>query len=229
MDKTTISSNFALTLFTCLIMIYTTFSLTCDIVAFKMVKLNEHCFLMASAFLFPMLYVFVDIITELFGSKNARFAVLLHILCDCLFTFTILWLIHLPSPNWWDKQEAYNIVLNPMGGLYFAGVFASIVSSFLNIYFMQKFKNKMNGKFFAFRSSISSILGILIYTVITGFLAYSSQLDTTHLFQVVSLDLLTNTSFAMVYVFCITPIVSYCKKTITRKVETPIMHNFAII
>ena len=152
-------------LFTFLVMMYTAIALCCDIIAFKMVNIGHDHALMAAAFLFPLLYVFTDVITELFGGKCARFAVLVHIACDLVFTFMILFFIHLNSPSWWHNQAAYNTVLDPMGRLYIAGVIGGILSAVVNIYYLSKWKLLTNGKYFWLRSSVSTAIAIFVYTV----------------------------------------------------------------
>jgi len=196
--------------FLTLAMLYLTVSLACDIVAYKVVNV---CGLLSigAAFIFPLLYVFSDVLTEIFGEKPARFVIIVHICCDFIFTVLILTIIHLPSPSSWHLQSAYNQVLNPMMRLYVAGIIGSLSSSFININILSRWKVLMKGRFFWLRSIGSTCIGIISYTVITDLLAFRTALNTANLLEVTLVNLVSNISFAILYTGFATFLVKFLK------------------
>lgn len=198
-------------IYTALVMLYVAIALTCDIVAFKMVKIGGLT-LMASAFLFPLLYVFTDMITELYGAKSARFAVLVHAGGDFFYSFSTIFFISLPSPHWWHHQAAFNTVVLPMGRLWLAGMLGDVISAFINIHFLAKWKRQSKGKYFWLRSTASTAIGIIVYTITTDLFAFNKALSNAHLIQVTSFNVGTNVLFATLYIFVASFLVNFIKK-----------------
>lgn len=154
-------------------LLYLTFALICDPIAYKIISIPFlSIYTIGAGFVFPMLYAFIDIIAELYGENIARFVLFTHIGCDILFTYTILFFIHLPSPHWWEKQSAYNTVFNPMARLNIADILGTVISFLINIRLIVKWKWVYKGKFYIIRAFFASSIGILIYTVITDVLAF---------------------------------------------------------
>lgn len=135
-------------------------AVACDIVAYKMVSVFS-TFIMGSAFIFPSLYSFINVIAELYGPSTARFILFIHIVGDCIFTFLILSIVHQQSPPWWTHQNAYLTVLSPMNKLYFSGMLADLGSTLINIHLLNKWKNLVKGKFFIIRGFFASAIGII--------------------------------------------------------------------
>lgn len=188
-------------------MFYVAVALTCDPLAYKIIDLKFTPIIGASI-LFPMLYVFVDIIAELYGQSLARFIVYVHIICDLFFTFVIISIIHLPSPDWWHLQSAYNQVLDPMGRLYIAGVIGTLCSFLTNIYLLVRWKKIYGGKYFWARSFFATAIGIIIYTVVTDLIAFSHIRDNI---SITLANTSTNILFAALYMLIAVPIVRYFK------------------
>ena len=206
--KTSFQRNYKI--FAIFAMAYITISVACDVVAYKIVAFAGLPIIGASI-LFPLLYVLNDVITELFGGKVSRVTMWIHVVCDFFFTYLIILIIHLPSPDWWHHQSAYDTVVNPMGRMYIANLIGIIVSTTVNIGFLSKWKVLMHGKFFALRSIVSSLIGILLYTIVTDLLAYSSYLDYSHLIKVTLTNLTSNVAFGIIYVFIASFVVRYVK------------------
>jgi hypothetical protein len=191
-------------------MLYLTISLACDIVAYKQVSIGN-LISVGSAFIFPLLYVLSDTSTEVFGEKATRLVIWIHTGCDCVFTYLILYLIHLPSPSNWHLQDAYNQILDPMARLYVAGIIGSLGSSFININILSRWKVLTKGKFFWLRSIGSTSIGILSYTVLTDLIAFSKTFNTADLLQVTLLNIVSNISFAVIYTGIATFLVKFLK------------------
>lgn len=195
-----------------LAMFYLTISLACDPLAFKVISLPFSP-LVGSALLFPLLYASMDIIAELYGEKTSRYIIYVHIVFDCLFTFTIIGIAHLPSPSWWTHQEAYNTVLNPMGRLYVAGIIGSLVSSLIDVHLLVKWRDLYQGKYFWARSVISSSISILAYTVVTNTIAF---IHLKHFGAITLTNIVSNIVFAAIYLTFSVPLVRFLKHILNQ-------------
>ena len=183
----------------CLIsMVYLTFALACDLLAYKILKFGNWPIIGASI-LFPMTYAFMDFISEIYGNHIAKIVIWFHVFCDFLFTYIICWIIHLPSPDFWHYQEAYNQVIDPMARLYTANFLGMITSALLNIFILRKLRIFTQGKYYWIRSFISIAISITIYTLITDLLAYNLTATKDILTELTLVNLISNISFAFFY------------------------------
>ncbi len=184
--------------FVTIAMLYLTVSLACDIVAYKLVSVGNIIFI-GAGFIFPLLYVLTDVLTEVFGETNAKIIVWIHVICDFIFTSLIIIIAHLPSPATWHKQSAYDIVLDPMVRLYFAGIVGVLASSLINIHVLSRLKILMRGKLFWFRSICSTSIGLVVYTVVTDLLAFHTAMSQSDLIEITLTNTASNILFAAMY------------------------------
>lgn len=118
----------------------------------------------AGTILFPISYIFGDVITEVYGFKRSRriiwigFGVL-------VFSALVFWLVQiLPGEATWQAeigQEAYNLVLGGMssGGIIAASLAGFFAGSFSNAILMAILKVLTKGKFLWTRTIGSTIVG----------------------------------------------------------------------
>lgn len=107
----------------------------------------------------PFIFLLEDIIVELYGFKVSRFLLWLVLASTIIFSLLTVWIVHLPSPTYWHKQEIYNIVFDPILKVGFSSVLAVFVGRFTNIILMTKWKIMMKGRFFWIRSIFSTFIG----------------------------------------------------------------------
>ena len=133
-----------------------------------MVSLNYLLQIISGAtFIFPITYCIGDIVTEVYGYKMARKLIWLSLLLQFIFSILITFAIHLPSPDFWNHDDAYSTVFGAIIRFVLAGTVANIVSNFMNIYIVSKLKIPMEGKYFWIRSILSTITsGFLLVSII---------------------------------------------------------------
>ncbi len=139
---------------------------------YKMVEIN-HILEPGCIFLFPLSYAVADIIAEVYGYRIARQIIWSALLAGFIFCIALKFVVSLPAPDYWQKQQAYEVVFSPIMRAYFATTIASLIGSFANIYIISKWKILMYGKHFWFRSLFSTGVGELFFSIIGGTLAYS--------------------------------------------------------
>lgn len=152
-------------------MLYVTMYIASYPVVYKIVKLGP-VIETGAIFLFPMCYAISDIVAEVYGYRIARQMVWLSMVCGLVFCGAIIGIINMPSPAFWNKENSYIDVLQPMYKSFIAMTVATIVGSFINIYIISKWRVILNGKFFWLRSIVSSSFGELAFSIIAGLIAF---------------------------------------------------------
>jgi len=125
----------------------------------------------AGTLLFPISYIFGDVLTEVYGFKNARKVIWIGFLCLAFSSF-VFWLVRImPAESSWQSmvgQDAYNAILGGMssGGLVIASILGYLTGSFSNAIVMALVKSITRGKFLWVRTISSTLVGEFIDTAV---------------------------------------------------------------
>lgn len=130
------------------------------------------------AFLFPLVYIVGDILTEVYGFKAARRVIFTGFALSVLAA-TTFYLVQLSPPaSDWGNQEAFESVLGFVPRIVLASVCAFVVGQLLNSFVLVKIKERTKEKALWLRLMGSTVLGefadtlifctIAFYGVITG-------------------------------------------------------------
>lgn len=123
----------------------------------------------AGTLLFPISYIFGDILTEVYGFKRARRIIWIGFIC-LVFSALIFWLIRImPGEATWQAtvgQEAFDKVLGGMshGGIVAASILGYLAGSFSNAIIMSLMKLLTKGKYLWMRTIGSTLVGELVDT-----------------------------------------------------------------
>ncbi|MEY4171576.1 MAG: hypothetical protein RLZ94_2649 [Actinomycetota bacterium] len=136
------------------------------------------------AFLFPLVYIAGDILSEVYGFKAARKAIFIGFAMSILAALTF-WLVQISPPaEAWGNQEAFESVLGFVPRIVLASVAGYLVGQLLNAWVLVKIKERTQEKALWLRLLGSTAVGefadtivfctIAFYGVITGeeFLIY---------------------------------------------------------
>jgi len=122
--------------------------------------------------LFPLSYIFGDIITEVYWYKEAKKIIYLWFI-SALFTSSVIILVWvLPSASDWHFQEAYNQILWLTPRIVLASLIAYFVGEFSNSYILAKIKIWMKGKYLFVRTIGSTIVGEFFDTILFVLIAF---------------------------------------------------------
>lgn len=118
----------------------------------------------AGTILFPVSYIFGDVLTEVYGFKKSRRVIWTGFAALALSAF-IFWLVRImPGEATWQAQTgqaAYNNVLGGMstGGIVLASLIAYLVGEFTNSVVLARMKVLTNGKWLWMRTIGSTLVG----------------------------------------------------------------------
>lgn len=118
----------------------------------------------AGTILFPISYVFGDVLTEVYGFRRSRRVIWAGFGC-LAFSALVLWLVRImPAEATWQEyagQEAYNAILGGMstGGIVLASLTAYWLGEFSNSMVLAKMKILTKGKWLWTRTIGSTLIG----------------------------------------------------------------------
>ncbi len=116
----------------------------------------------AGTIIFPLDYIFGDILTEVYGYKRSRRVIWCGFAAMALMAIFV-WLAGvLPGEAVWKQtvgQDAYNSVLGGISGLAVASLAAFFVGEFSNSYVLARMKVLMSGRYVWMRTIGSTLVG----------------------------------------------------------------------
>ncbi|MBW1722109.1 MAG: queuosine precursor transporter [Deltaproteobacteria bacterium] len=138
--------------------VFVTCLITANIAAVKLVNLFGFI-LPAAILVFPLSYITGDVLTEVYGYRQARRVIWLGFLCNFL-AVGALWLGQiLPPASFWDGQAAYERILGYTPRLLFASFLAYLAGEFANSYVLAKMKIATRGRWLWTRTIGSTLVG----------------------------------------------------------------------
>ena len=141
----------------------------------KIVDLGFSLFNVSMAFdagtiLFPVSYIFGDVLTEVYGYKRSRRVIWMGFACLALSAL-VLWTVSvLPGEATWQEyagDAAYGAILGGMstGGIVLASLAGFWTGEFTNSFVLAKMKVLTNGRWLWMRTIGSTLVGELVDTV----------------------------------------------------------------
>ena len=151
--------------------IFITCLITANIIAVKVVSFSFFI-LPAAIIVFPLSYIFGDILTEVYGYRQARRVIWLGFLCNLIFVI-FAWVGQiLPPAPFWEGQEAYKSILGYAPRLLVASFCGYLVGEFANSFVLAKMKILTRGRWLWTRTIGSTIVGEGLDTLIFITLAF---------------------------------------------------------
>jgi hypothetical protein len=138
--------------------VFTTCLITANIIAVKLVRVWG-LILPASIVIFPLSYVFGDVLTEVYGYRRARQVIWLGFFCNLVAVMAVLAGQAMPPASFWDGQAAYERILGYTPRLLVASFAAYLVGEFTNAFILAKMKIATGGRWLWTRTIGSTIAG----------------------------------------------------------------------
>ncbi len=165
--------------------------------------------------LFPLSYIFGDILTEVYGYRKSRRVIWVGFFCAGLMSLVLMLVTALPAAKDWPFQESFQNILGLTPRIVLASLIAYFAGEFSNSYLLAKLKVKTKGKFLWFRTISSTLLGEGIDTVLFVFIAFWGILPMTLLIPI----LVSNYIFKCGVEILFTPVTYKAVKFLKEKEE----------
>ena len=127
--------------------------------------------------LFPLSYVFGDILTEVYGYTRSRKVIWLGFASAALMSATFAIVGTLPSAQGWANQDAYEIILGLTPRIVMASLAGYWTGEFANSFVLAKMKVWTRGRWLWTRTIGSTLVGEAVDTAIFATIAFAGVLD----------------------------------------------------
>ncbi len=200
--------------------VFVTSLILSNIIAVKLVSVGPF-FVPAAILIFPVSYIFGDVLTEVYGYARARRVIWIGFGCN-LLAVIIIWLsIQLPpAPFWsagalespWSSQQAYQAILGFAPRLLAASFVAYLFGEFLNSFVMAKMKIATRGRHLWSRTIGSTLVGQLADSGIFILLAFYGTIPSAALGQMIFSQWLMKSAYEALITPLTYMVVNYLKR-----------------
>lgn len=156
--------------------LFVTCLIAANTIGVKVIALGE-VRLPAAIIVFPLSYIFGDILTEVYGYRWARRIIWLGFISNFIFVLLVYLGQLLPPAPSWGGQQAYETILGYTPRLVAASFCGYLAGEFSNSLIMARLKVKTQGRFLWVRTISSTIIGQGLDTALfitIGFIGTSS-------------------------------------------------------
>jgi uncharacterized integral membrane protein (TIGR00697 family) len=191
--------------------IFITCLITSNIIAVKLVNIFG-LVLPAAIIIFPISYIFGDVLTEVYGYHQARRVIWLGFFCN-LITVVAIWLGQiLPAASFWEGQAAYERILGYTPRLLGASFLAYLVGEFANSFVMAKMKIATSGRWLWTRTIGSTLVGQGLDSLVFMTLAFIGTIPLTVLVGAIVVQWLSKSAYEAMITPLTYVVVNFLKK-----------------
>jgi uncharacterized integral membrane protein (TIGR00697 family) len=192
--------------------LFVTCLITSNIIAVKIIDVAG-VVVPAAVVIFPLSYLFGDVLTEVYGYAKSRQVIWIGFGCNALAALAIWLGGRLPSAAFWDGQAAYVRILGSTGRLLLASFSAYLVGEFLNSLVLARMKIATRGRWLWTRTIGSTLVGQGADSLIFIAVAFAGSLSAANLGRVVIAQWLVKSAYETIATPATYAIVRYLKKT----------------
>ncbi len=139
----------------------------------------------AGTIIFPLTFILSDLITEVYGYKNARRAIWCGFLFNLVFILYGQIVIHLPSPHYANLNKSFDVLLAMNVRIIIASTISYFCAEPLNSFIMAKLKIIMQGHNMAIRFVSSTLVASGADSFIFGVLAFYGVMSNHNLLALI--------------------------------------------
>lgn len=135
----------------------------------------------AGVIIFPLSYIFGDVLTEVYGYGRTRQVIWTGFLAGGLMAASYWTAIALPAASFWRHQEALETVLGQVPRIVLASVIAYLAGEFVNSFVLAKMKIWTRGRHLWSRTIGSTVVGQAVDTMLFVAIAFGGAWPTQQL------------------------------------------------
>ena len=146
-----------------------------NIASTKILRLGPFTF-DGGTLLFPVSYIFGDILTEVYGYRRSRRVIWVGFGCAALMALVLAIVGALPPAEGWPYQDAYEAILGTTPRIVLASLIAYFAGEFSNSYTLARMKVLTEGRWLWTRTIGSTLVGQGVDTVLFVTIAFAGTL-----------------------------------------------------
>jgi queuosine precursor transporter len=152
----------------------------------------------AAVIIFPLTYLFGDVLTEVYGYERTRLVIWIGFAANILMSAMFMITIWLPYPAFWSNQAAYTTVLGLTPRLVMASLIAYFGGEFANAFVLSKVKVLTKGRWLWIRTIGSTAVGEGLDTLVFIVLAFIGAVPVAVLIEMVVAQYLWKVGYEVV-------------------------------
>lgn len=197
--------------FVVIVAVFVTCLITANVIAVKLIDLFGWI-VPAGVLIFPLSYVTGDVLTEVYGYRQARRVIWLGFICNAVVVVAV-WLGQiLPPAGFWDGQAAYERILGYTPRLLVASFAAYLVGEFTNSFVLAKMKVATRGRWLWMRTIGSTLVGQGLDSIVFIVLAFAGSMPGMVLAAAVVTQWLVKTTYEVAATPLTYAVVGYLKR-----------------
>ncbi|MCH8036177.1 MAG: queuosine precursor transporter [Proteobacteria bacterium] len=198
--------------FIVLVALFVTCLIAANITAVKLIAVFG-LLLPAAIVIFPVSYILGDVLTEVYGYRQARRVIWLGFLCN-LIVVAVIWIGQmLPAAGFWDGQAAYERILGLAPRILAASFLAYLVGEFANAFVLAKMKIATEGRWLWTRTIGSTLVGQGLDSLIFIVLAFAGTMPLDALVGMVVTQWLVKSAYEAAATPVTYAVVGYLKRS----------------
>jgi len=162
--------------------------------------------------LFPISYIFGDILTEVYGYSRSRRVIWIGFGCAVLMAVVLGIVGALPPAPGWEHQKAYLVILGQTPRIVVASLLAYFAGEFSNSYTLAKMKVLTQGRWLWTRTIGSTIVGEGVDTLLFVLIAFYGRYTPSLLVSIIISNYFFKTGFEAL----VTPLTYLVVNTLKR-------------
>ena len=181
-----------------------------NILSSKMVGLYGFSF-DGGTLLFPLSYIFGDVLTEVYGYKASRRVIWTGFAMLCIMSLNIYIVSVLPAHEEWALQSAFENILLQMPRLAIASLLGYFIGEYSNSAILSKMKVWTEGRHLWMRTIGSTLIGELLDSVVFVLIAFAGLFSWGTLFNIMLSNYLFKTLIEIVFTPITYAVISFVK------------------
>jgi len=182
-----------------------------NIASTKIVSLGWFAF-DGGTLLFPLSYIFGDILTEVYGYKKSREVIWLGFFSALMMSIIFIIVGKLPPALDWNNQAAYDAILGATPRIVIASLVAYTCGSFSNSFILAKMKLWTKGAHLWARTVGSTVVGEFVDSSLFILIAFSGLMPTSMLVTLIVSNYVFKTLIEVIFTPLTYKVVNFLKK-----------------
>jgi hypothetical protein len=162
--------------------------------------------------LFPLAYIFGDILTEVYGYKMSRRVIWTGFSAALLMSIVFIIVGKLPAAAGWENQAAYDAILGMTPRIVLASLCAYLAGEFSNSFVLAKMKIATRGRWLWMRTIGSTVVGEGIDSTLFVLIAFAGTLPGDLIWTIIISNYIFKVGFEIVATPATYKAVSFLRK-----------------